>query len=268
MHRLRLAEMMSYDFPYRFQFCRSLSNLDPGFFGEELPASLVEKYHYAFRQTADALELSPRLTRFQYLAAAGVPRLFRHPIFSSFIHIAAASKQRRGTPDLNLLVTAATNGDIQLIKSLLEMGASVDSEILCANAWSEAEMRPVWMVLLSYLAICTCTCYITNISLSASEAHLFDLLEILLLQHKNLAECVIHLSYIQPVPPSWDRFDSSFQDTPVPEDIEYFVTLEQIIQGMSPPSKDRLFSLINPAQPELFKTPFQFCVPSFPTHQG
>jgi hypothetical protein len=238
-HRLRLAELMSLEFPLRSDLCIYIVYGDPRmrYLSKGLPSILLEKYHRAFQETARELSIPPKPTRFGILLYG--TRFERHDLLGlSFPHLAVArdcghytmqllkhdNRLLEGTEELSLLVTAALSHDIKLVESLLTIGAPVDSQILVTYGYSSPISFPVWMVILGYL-----TFRIARRYLDRKRAHFyFEMLETLL-QHKSIPDCTITLA-----PPG--GFPLSPQT--------YLLTLPEMVREMSPKNMDRILSLI------------------------
>ncbi|KAJ0415319.1 hypothetical protein BJY00DRAFT_266622 [Aspergillus carlsbadensis] len=251
-HRLRLAELMSLSFELRYplwEHFHSLFSYTFRYFGEELPITLLEKYHHAFQETAQQLSIDPIIavcnvemmydesSKRKYVQRASE---WTHPLASSFPHVAVSNgcghytiqlarhnhSLLEGTSELNLLVTAALFDRLEVLKGFLEMGAPLDAQIEFTVPFERdrPDVRPVWMVILSYLAMVMAACYLADQPID--DLH-FEMLEVLLL-HKSLPECAILVRLQDAVDPILDA--------------THFITLEQITQAASPRNKNELLS--------------------------
>jgi hypothetical protein len=252
-HRLRLAELMSLDFELRYQLCAHLKfcahTID--YFGEALPMTLLENYNYTFQETARQLSIRPITADCELQMRRDYPSEsdlyvecsagLHHPLSSSFPHVALVGGcghyttqlarhdkvLLEGNSKLNLLVTAALCDRLDPLKTLLEMGAPLDAQITFTAAFEEEahpKLRPVWMVIISYLAMEMVARYLDGRPIDDLT---FEMLEAIL-RYKSLPECAILVGL-----PNANVSDL---------DPKYFITLEQIIQAASPPNKDKLLS--------------------------
>jgi hypothetical protein len=244
-HRLRLAELMSLDYPLRYQLCKYMSWPFDQYFGKGLPVILLEKYHRVFQETGRYLYVSPALTHLRiwpthfsrssdhHLLKSSFPHLFAYCGCEHYVMQLVENDKRllEGTSELSFLVPAALHGNARLVKSLLKAGATVDSQILVTCNYNDdhdsgnSGSYPVWMVILSRITLDIGIRYIIQ-EISPWEEY-FEILEAVL-RHKSIPDCVIMISP-DDLPPSSQR---------------YFLSLRQIISEMAPNNRDILLSLL------------------------
>ncbi|KAL4876908.1 hypothetical protein BJY04DRAFT_222583 [Aspergillus karnatakaensis] len=236
IHRLRLAEIMTYDYRYRYEICGEFeASVFSTVFDRQIPVPALEAYCKVFKESVERLGIKQEVSYFrspQYDS--------KHPFHASFVHLAACrdageyvlkvARERpellTSTSQLNLLVSAGQRLNTQLVRHLLEAGASLETDVLCERA-GRPESCSAWMVLLHHFGSLIHRMYYPEEHRSATWDRAFEILEILLEHKKFLRDLAV----------GW-KLSSR------PGDTILYVTIHDMIEHYQPSNRDQLLSLM------------------------